>query len=376
MDRSVTQGLAAFRWAAWAWVALVIAFSPGQLERAWLAYLLVGVALVFTAACTVLWRRRPEVLLHPAMVVGELAIGAALLALDGVVRRPGEVFSTGQSLASVWPLTGVISAGVAFGPVGGGIAGALLGGCRYLSTVLNDVGDYGDGRALSLASTAVFYALAGAVFGYVYLLLKRAREEVAAAHAREEVARTLHDGVLQTLALVERRAGDPALARLARDQERDLRSYLFGDRQAPSGDLGAALRRCADRFEQAYSPGRVDVLVPDDLGPLPERLVSALAGAVGEALTNAGKHGAAERVVVYVEVEEDGDGRGGPSVFCSVKDDGRGFDVAATAEGVGLARSVRGRVDEAGGRVEVDSAVGEGTEVRLWVPVRSVRSAP
>ena len=185
MDRSVTQGLAAFRWAAWAWVALVIAFSPRELVRPWLAYSLVGVALVFTLGCTVLWRRRPEVLLHPAMVVSELVVGAALLALDGWVRRPGEVFSTGQSLASVWPLTGVISAGVAFGPVGGGVAGALLGACRYVSTVLNDVTDYGDGRALSLASTAVFYALAGAVFGYVYLLLQRAREEVAAAHARE-----------------------------------------------------------------------------------------------------------------------------------------------------------------------------------------------
>ena len=365
MDRSVTQGLAAFRWAAWAWVALVIAFSPRELVRPWLAYSLVGAALVFTAGCTVLWRRRPEVLLHPATVVSELVVGAALLALDGLVRRPGEVFSTGQSLASVWPLTGVISAGVAFGPVGGGVAGALLGACRYVSTVLNDVTDYGDGRALSLASTAVFYALAGAVFGYVYLLLKQAREEVAAAHAREDVARTLHDGVLQTLALVERRAGDPALARLARDQERDLRAYLFGDRQAPSTDLGAALRRCADKFEQAFSPSRVDVVVTDDLGTLPERVVAAVSGAVGEALTNAGKHGAAPKVVVYAE--DDGAG----AVFCSVKDDGRGFDVASAPEGIGVARSIRGRVAEVGGRVEVDSAPGQGTEVRLWVPVRS-----
>lgn len=371
MDRSVTQGLAAFRWAAWAWVALVIAFSPRELVRPWLAYSLVALALVFTAGCTVLWRRRPDVLLHPAMVVSELVIGAALLALDGLVRRPGEVFSTGQSLASVWPLTGVISAGVAFGPVGGGVAGALLGACRYVSTVLNEVTDYGEGRALSLASTAVFYALAGAVFGYVYLLLKRAREEVAAAHAREEVARTLHDGVLQTLALVERRAGDPALARLARDQERDLRSYLFGDRQAPSTDLGAALRRCVDKFEQTYSPVRADVLVPDDLGPVPDRVVAAIAGAVGEALTNAGKHGGdgdVSRVVVYAEEDDQG------ALFCSVKDDGRGFDVAATPEGVGLSRSIKGRVAEAGGRVEVHAVPGEGTEVRLWVPTRSVRS--
>ena len=170
--------------------------------------------------------------------------------------------------------------------------------------------------------------------------------------------------MLQTLALVERRAGDPALARLARDQERDLRAYLFGDRQAPSTDLGAALRRCADKFEQAYSPVRADVLVPDDLGPLSDRVVAAVAGAVGEALTNAGKHGDASRVVVYVEAEDG-------TLFCSVKDDGRGFDVASTPEGVGLSRSIRGRAAEVGGRVELHAVTGEGAEVRLWVPVRS-----
>ena len=96
-------------------------------------------AFAFTAACTYLWRRDPQTLLHPAMVVTELALGGALLVFDGLVRAPGTVFATGQSLGSVWPLTGVISAGVALGPWGGGIAGVLMGGCRYLSTALNDV---------------------------------------------------------------------------------------------------------------------------------------------------------------------------------------------------------------------------------------------
>jgi hypothetical protein len=64
-----------------------------------------------------------------------------------------------------------------------------------------------------------------------------------------------------------------------------------------------------------------------------------------------------------------GPGGGGGALFCSVKDDGAGFDPAATPEGAGLRRSVRGRVAEVGGRVEVDGRPGRGTEVRCWVPV-------
>jgi signal transduction histidine kinase len=194
------------------------------------------------------------------------------------------------------------------------------------------------------------------------MLLRRAEREISAARAREELARTLHDGVLQTLAVVERRADDPALARLAREQERELREYLFGSGLASigaGGDLGSALRASAGRFEQSFG-GRVDVLVADDLPDLGREAIDALAGAVGEALTNAGKHGAADRVTVFVEPAERG-------VFCSVKDNGRGFDIATTHEGIGLTRSIRGRLSEAGGRVEVRSRPGDGAEVCLWI---------
>lgn len=351
------QGLAMFRWVAWAWMAVVLGVSRHDLARPGLAAVLVGGALAVTIVDTSLWRADPRRLLTPGAVAVELAVGAALVALDGWARRPGTVFLSGQSIGSTWPLVGILSAGVAFGPGWGAAAGVAMGVARVGSTLLNDVGGYSSAGVLSLTNTVVFYALAGGVAGYVYRLLVRASEEVAGARAREEVARTLHDGVLQTLAVVERRAGDPALSRLAREQERDLREFLFGSKPAAT-DLGAALRSAAARFEDVFG-GRAQVLVPDDMG-LPKASVAALAGAVGEALTNAGKHGQATKVVIFVD-DEDG-------VFCSVKDDGRGFDPATTIEGIGLSRSIRGRIEEAGGRVEVAGARGSGTEVRLWLP--------
>ncbi len=346
-----------FRWVAWAWMAVVLGVSRHDLARPGLAAVLVGGALAVTIVDTSLWRADPRRLLTPGPVAVELAVGAALVALDGWARRPGTVFLSGQSIGSTWPLVGILGAGVAFGPGWGAAAGVAMGAARVGSTLLNDVGGYSSAGVLSLTNTVVFYALAGGVAGYVYRLLVRAREEVAGARAREEVARTLHDGVLQTLAVVERRAGDPALSRLAREQERDLREFLFGSKPAAT-DLGAALRSAAARFEDVFG-GRAQVLVPDELG-LPRASVAALAGAVGEALTNAGKHGQAKKVVIFVD-DEDG-------VFCSVKDDGCGFDPAATTEGVGLSRSIRGRMEEVGGRVEVAAASGSGTEVRLWLP--------
>jgi signal transduction histidine kinase len=88
----------------------------------------------------------------------------------------------------------------------------------------------------------------------------------------------------------------------------------------------------------------------------------ALTGAVTEALTNAAKHGGASKVVVYVEPTDD-DG-----VFCSVKDDGSGFDPETVPAGVGLDQSIRARLAEVGGEAEVVSRPGRGTEVRLTVP--------
>jgi signal transduction histidine kinase len=94
--------------------------------------------------------------------------------------------------------------------------------------------------------------------------------------------------------------------------------------------------------------------------------------AAAEALTNAVKHGRARHVVVFADVDEASGG-----LFLSIKDDGAGFDPANVAEGVGLARSIRGRVEAAGGTVGIAAEAGEGAEVRVRLPpARGRRGRP
>lgn len=380
MERGVLTGLVVFRWAGWLWMATVLVLARRSLEHGMVAAALVGAALVVTALDTRWLLRAPSRLLDPGPVSMELTVGAALLLADGFVYDHLHVFSPEQNLGVAWPLAGVLAAGVARGPLLGGAAGILLGLARAGSAIVNApalepgytgvvIGGLKPEWLLSLVSTTVLYCLAGGVAGYVSRLLRRAEREISTARAREEIARTLHDGVLQTLALVERRTDDPRLARLARDQERELREFLFGSPATDvigGGDLGEALRAAAARFEERFG-GRVAVLVPDDLPPLPDEVIRALEGAVGEALANAGRHGEASRVTVFVEP---GDG----AVFCSVKDDGHGFDPGAVAEGMGLRESVRGRIREVGGEVEVSGAPGRGAEVTMTVPVGRTRT--
>lgn len=343
-------------------MAAVVVVLGDDLDRPLVAALAVVAAFAVTAAFAVIVRRSPQRLLHPWAVVTELGCGLSIVVVDGWAYTHGHVFGSSQTLGVIWPLIGVLSAGVVGGPLWGALAGAAFAPARVLGAFANGVTVSGH-RVLSVVSTALVYAMCGAVLGYIMRLLARAEHEVAAAKASEEVARTLHDGVLQTLAVIERRTGEPEIARLAREQERELRRYLFDGTTATGGapDLRAGLDAAVTRFEATFA-ATAEVLIVDDLPALSAQQTGAVTGAVGEALVNAGKHGQAQRVTIYVEPDDDG------GLFCSVKDDGRGFDPGTHAEGVGITRSIRGRVEEVGGRVEVRATPGEGTEVCIWVP--------
>jgi signal transduction histidine kinase len=189
--------------------------------------------------------------------------------------------------------------------------------------------------------------------------LGQERSERIRSQERAELAAHLHDSVLQTLALIQRNASSPReVTRLARGQERELRTLLYGARAA-SGQLSEALRGAAGEVEDAYAI-KVDVVVVGD-APLTERL-GALVAACREALVNAAKHAGVETVSLYAEVEDG-------ACLCFVRDRGSGFDPAAVGpDRHGLRGSIIGRVERHGGQVSVRSSPGAGTEVEIRMP--------
>ena len=371
----MTRALLGMQWAGIALTTAALLWTRHKLERAGIAVALDVLAVAVSAGTAIVFRHGREATLTPSIVVTGLVVAAVLSAGDGWVFGAAQAYRV-PVLGSVWPLAAVMAAGVCFGPRWGLIAGLTVGLTRLVGATAPELGapSFGDifrsdyPKLVPLASVVALYAVAGGGAGYLSRLLQSAEQEIAAARMREELGRKLHDGVLQVLAVVERRSEDPLITRLAREQQHELRGWLFGSTSdaAPGAvTLGSALRAAAIRFEDVFG-GQAQVLVADDLPELGGGATAAIAGAVGEALTNAGKHGRATRATVFVEPDVDG------GIFCSVKDDGAGFDTSLVDEGIGLTHSVRARIAERGGRVEVDSGVGRGTEVRLWLPADAI----
>ena len=179
----------------------------------------------------------------------------------------------------------------------------------------------------------------------------RVREE-----ERAEIAAHLHDSVLQTLALIQNRAGaSTEVARLARAQERELRDWLFVGSAPTGNDLATALREVAAAIELDY-PVRLDVVAAgESIGPSN----AAILAAAREAMLNAARHAGGD-VSVYLESSADG-------VDVFVRDRGPGVDLdALPADRLGIRESIIGRMSRAGGSATVGAGAGGiGTEIHL-----------
>jgi signal transduction histidine kinase len=194
------------------------------------------------------------------------------------------------------------------------------------------------------------------------LLDSRSAERAARIRSEERaaVAAHLHDSVLQTLALIQRHAEDPqAVSRLARGQERELRTWLYEPAVATGGTWAGLVAGMVAEVEADHAL-TVDPVVVGDT-PVDDAL-AALGAATREALVNAAKHSGAASADLYTEV-------GADRVSVFVRDRGTGFDPAAVpTDRRGLRDSVSGRLVRLGGTAEIRSAPGEGTEVELVLP--------
>jgi signal transduction histidine kinase len=239
------------------------------------------------------------------------------------------------------------------------------------SSYLNPVHHITTAATLLLVAAAALVGLHAADSVATRRTERRVAEAIrrqAAAAERERLARPIHDGVLQVLALVERygpELGDQGarLAELASAQNASLRTLIASEAADGSGLDPTDLRTHLTGLATAA----VHIAVPAEPVVLPAHHVRELAAAVAAALDNVHRHaGPSARAWVLLEDERD-------AVRVSVRDDGPGIaegrlGEAAAAGRLGVAQSIRGRVNDLGGTVDIASRPGDGTEVEIRIP--------
>jgi signal transduction histidine kinase len=285
-----------------------------------------------------------------------LLVWAAILALRGL----------GLSDSLVWPLA-LAGAGIAIA-TGAHTFGLGERRAQLAAIVLVIAGvivfvDRNTGGAAStvLAPGAVAVAILLVVGPWAWRLTRERDAEHAErvrTEERAELAARVHDSVLQTLTLIQKEPSDAR--RLARRQERELRAWLYPDREpAAEGTLADAVESAAAEIEELHGV-RVEVVRTGD-APLDDR-AQALVLAAREAMANAARHSGVDEVSVFLDA-------GDEHVSLYVRDRGAGFDPkGVAADRRGLVESIRGRMERVGGSARIVSAPGEGTEVELELP--------
>ena len=298
-----------------------------------------------------------------------IAIPSVLILVLCAAAGSAVVGATAPMLTSRGALPAVL------GPLAGTLA---VGGMQSIQATSMPDGETLPSFLNSQITSATLLLVAGAAvggLGFAQLLATRRAERKharqirleAATAERDRLGRSIHDGVLQVLALVQRQGPGlgtrgSELAALAGEQEAALRGLLAG---AASTGGGAARDLCGPL--QALAAPAVEVATPAQAVELPSDVAAEVIAAVRAALDNVRKHaGADARAWILLEDEQDG-------VRVTVRDDGVGFPPerpaeAAEAGRLGIAQSMRGRIADCGGTTTIDSRPGEGTEVEFWVP--------
>lgn len=387
VEQPLWRALAGYRVLTMVYAVGLFATAYERFERPWLAVAYFALLAVWTLAT--LPRVANAAACTGRFLAADLTIALAGILLTPVADAPERVAAGGPTMPSIWTAGAVL-------------AFAIKGGWRWaaLASTLVAVANLVErgGPARDTVHNVILVWVASIAIGYVVEVarasertLARALEIEAATRERERLARDIHDGVLQVLAMVQRRGavigGEAAeLGRMAGEQEVALRTLVSGGlvplpRGAQDTAGGAAGPRTVDGTTDEAGDGPVDLRVllapcagalvsladPGAPVPLAPAAARELAAAVGAALDNVRKHaGPGARAWILVEDEPD-------EVVVTVRDDGPGIPEGrlAQAEGegrLGVALSIRGRLRDLGGSAELISVPGQGTEVELKVP--------
>lgn len=298
------------------------------------------------------------------LLVADLGIAVALMAVTPVVK--GEWFNA--TIPGFWVMGALLAWAVRYGWRGGLVAAVALGATDRLIRADYDQGNY---------ANLFLIVIGGPLVGYLAESLQQmaaerdlAQREAAVATERARLARVVHDGVLQVLALVQRRGtelgGEAAeLGRLAGEQEQALRNLIRTQDRVTAADRSGGEDLAAALGELTPRPG-VEVALPGGPVDLPAPVVAELVAVVSACLDNVTRH-VGDGAPAWVLLEDLGD-----RVAISVRDEGDGIPAgrldAARAEGrLGVSESIEGRVRDLGGTATLTT--GEfGTEWELVVP--------
>lgn len=346
---------------------LALAYALCRYATAYLHYLHPVSGWIYLGALT-LWTLAstrafagPQRCTWPVLAT-DLGFTVTGVVMSGIIDTPARVHAGALTLPTIW------AAGTVLGFAGKGgwrpaaFAGAVIGAANITGH---------GGISPDNVHNIVLLMVAGCAIGYVVELartseavLTRALQVEAATRERERLSRDIHDGVLQVLALVQRREGDAAgLGRLAGEQERALRALMAGGPLPRQPGAVQDLRALIT----PYADDRITVSAPGVPVPLPGAVAGELAAAVGAAVDNVRRH-AGERARAWILIEDEPE-----AVTVSIRDDGPGYPAGRLGEAeragrLGVAQSIRGRLSDLGGSAELYSAPGEGVEVELRVP--------
>jgi signal transduction histidine kinase len=335
-------------------------------QREWLAWSVLAAMAAWTAVVAVGFSRPGG--RRSWLVAADLVVTCALMSTSPLILSPEQFLRQVPLITTVWAAEPAVSAGALAGPAAGAVAGLVLGVFTYLNRGELDTDVVRDG--VLLVGAGFLVGLAAEMARRSADRLAQALRAEAATAERERLARSIHDGVLQVLARVQRRGlelgGEAAeLARLAGEQEVALRALVAA---APESTVDGEvdLRPALQLLEST----RVHVASPATQVMLPAAVAQELTAVVREALSNVDKH-AGPDANAWVLLEDLG-----AEVVLSVRDDGPGIPAGridrAAAEGrMGIAQSIRGRVAALGGALELQTAPGEGTEWEVRIARRN-----